>query len=207
VDVLPERVLRTIKDVDAADDLAKLFERLRAGAPEATAELFDRCYGELKGIADALFRSQRRSHTLQPTVLVHEAWLKMAKGGAGYEDRTHFLAVAARAMRQVLVNHERDRQAAKRGGARERERLTVVAPVDPDATPDLDVLALDEALRRLGELDARQARIAELRFFAGLEVSEVAQVLGIAPRTVELDWKMAKDLLSRWLRGDPAAGQ
>jgi RNA polymerase sigma factor (TIGR02999 family) len=186
------------------DEVASILERLRAGAPGAQGELFERLYGELKGIADALFRSQRPSHTLQPTALVHEAWVKMARHQGAWQDRAHFLAVAARAMRQVLVNHGRDRNAQKRGGGRARERITVVEPAAPGGEDPIDVLALDEALARLERLDERQARIAELRFFAGLTTREAAEALGIAPRTVELDWKMAKEQLAAWLRGPPS---
>ena len=177
-------------------DVTVLLHRLREGEPDAASALFDRLYGELRGLANALFRSQRRDHTLQPTALVHEAYLKMLRPGVEWQDRVHFFAVAAKAMRQILVNHARDRAALKRGGA-EARRVTLADA--PFAGPDLDVLAVHEALEKLAELDARQAQIAELRFFGGLNNKEIAEVLGVSLRTVELDWKMAKDQLSQTL--------
>lgn len=191
-------------------EISALLERLREGSPEAHAELFERLHGELQRIADALFRRQPAGHTLEPTALVSEAWLRMAGSARAYNDRAHFLAVAARAMRQVLVNHGRDRAALKRGGGRARQRLTVIQPVAHEGDPaargaEVDLLALDEALDRLRRLDPRQAQIAELRFFSGLSTREVAEVLGVSTRTVELDWKMAKDQLARWLAETGAA--
>lgn len=180
-----------------------LLERVRDGNPGASEELFTLLYDELHRVAKRLFGRQRAGHTLQPTVLVHEAWFKMLGGGkeGDWQDRAHFVNVAARAMRQILVNHARDRSAQKRGGGRERERLTFVSPAAPDAEKALDLLDLHDALERLGALDERQARIAELRLFGGLTTAEIAAVVGIAPRTVELDWKMAKAWLADALEG------
>lgn len=181
---------------DAAGDVTVLLQRVRAGEPGAADALFGRLYGELKRIAGSLFRSQRSEHTLQPTALVHEAYVKMlgATAEPKWNDRAHFLSVAARAMRQVLVNHARDKGAQKRGGGRARERLTFVDPQAPGR--DVGVLDLHDALEALEALDERQARIAELRLFGGLATKETAAVVGIAPRTVELDWKMAKEFLA-----------
>jgi len=174
-----------------------LLERVRSGEEEAAGELFGELYGQLHGLAAAIFSSQRGSHTLQPTALVHETYLKMIRPGATpWQDRAHFCGVAAKAMRQILVNHARDKQALKRGGAAGRVTLSDAVR---EGGPDLDVLAIHEALEELARLDARQARIAELRFFAGLNTQEVAEVVGVAPRTVELDWKMAKDWLAQRL--------
>jgi RNA polymerase sigma-70 factor (ECF subfamily) len=177
-------------------DATVLLHRLRDGDGEAAGELFGLLYGELHGLAGRIFRSQRRDHTLQPTALVHEAYLKMVKPGSEWQDRAHFCGVAAKAMRQILVNHARDRQALKRGGGAGRVTLSDAARA---SGPDVEVLAVHEALEELARLDARQARIAELRFFAGLNTREVAEVVGVAPRTVELDWKMAKDWLAQRL--------
>ena len=178
-----------------------LLEHVRVGDPGASDELFTLLYEELHRIAKSLFGRQQPGHTLQPTVLVHEAWFKMLGGGKepDWQDRAHFVNVAARAMRQILVNHARDRSAQKRGGGRQRERLTVVSPAAPDADKALDLLDLDAALRQLAELDERQAQIAELKLFGGLTTAEIAAVVGIAPRTVELDWRMAKGWLARAL--------
>jgi RNA polymerase sigma factor (TIGR02999 family) len=187
--------------VTSPGDVTLLLHRLRDGEPDAAAALFERLYGELRALAGALFRSQKASHTLQPTAVVHEAFLKMA-AGAEWKDRAHFFAVAARAMRQVLVNHARDGAAQKRGGPAPLERVTLSGVADSAFERELDVLAVHEALDELARLDERQARIAELRFFGGLSNPEVAEALGVSLRTVELDWKMAKDRLARSLHPD-----
>ena len=183
-----------------AGNVTVLLHRLQGGEADAGNELFGLLYGELRALAGALFRSQKAKHTLQPTALVHEAYLKMLRPGDGAEwkDRVHFFAVAARAMRQILVNHARDASALKRGGGQAAKPLTLVDPVAPGA-PEADILAVHEALEDLERLDERQARLAELRFFAGLNNKEIAEVLGISLRSVELDWKMAKDHLTRLL--------
>ena len=182
-----------------------LLEHVRGGRPGASDELFSLLYEELHRIAKRLFGRQSPGHTLQPTVLVHEAWFKMLGGTKepDWQDRAHFVNVAARAMRQILVNHARDRSAQKRGGGRDRERLTFVSPAAPDAEQALDLLDLDDALKRLAALDERQAQITELKLFGGLTTAEIAAVVGIAPRTVELDWKMAKGWLARALAPEP----
>jgi RNA polymerase sigma factor (TIGR02999 family) len=179
-------------------EVERLLERVKAREADAAAELFQVLYGELRALAERLFRGQRRGHTLQPTALLHEAYLKVVQAPGAWQDKAHFFAVASKAMRQILMNHARDRAAQKRGGARGGARVTLVEVADAEGP--LDLLDLHEALEELERLDARQARIAELRFFAGLSVPEVAEVLGLAPRTVELEWKMAKDLLARRLR-------
>jgi len=181
-------------------DVTVLLHRLRDGEPDAGSELFGMLYGELRALAGAIFRSQRASHTLEATALVHEAYLKMVRpdSNAAWQDRAHFFSVAAKAMRQILVNHARDKAALKRGGGAGR-RVTLADQVSPVLGHELDVLAVHEALEELAALDERQARIAELRFFSGLGNKEIAEVLGIALRTVELDWKMAKDFLGQRL--------
>ena len=176
-------------------DVTVLLQRLQDGEEDAATELFQRLYGELRGLADALFRSQPRHHTLQPTALVHEAFLKMLKPDAAWNDRVHFFAVSAKAMRQILVNHARDKGAQKRGGDAKRVTMSD-APITGN---DVDVLAVHEALEELAKLDPRQAQLAELRFFAGLNNKEIAEVLGVSLRTVELDWKMAKNQLAQKL--------
>lgn len=186
-------------------EITRILGKLREGESGAAEELVGRLYPELREIAGRIFRSQRGHHTLQPTALVNEAWLKMMspeRDAGDYRDRTHFLAVAATAMRQILVNHARDRNALKRGGGVDRERVTLSGVVVPEGD-GADVLAVDEALRELAELSPRQARLAELRFFGGLTNREAAEALGVALRTVELDWKMAK----AWLAERLAAGE
>ena len=187
--------------------VTKILSRVRAGDAAAAGELFTVLYGELRGLAGALFRSQQARHTLQPTALVNEAFLKIVKPEGGptpWEDRAHFFAVAARAMRQILVNHARDRSAQKRGGGLDARRVTLSGAAAPGGLDEVDVLAVDEALEALAELDERQARIAELRFFAGLTNKEVAEATGRSLRAIELDWTMAKSFLASRLGDGPA---
>lgn len=155
--------------------------------------LLVRIYDELRGLASAQLRRERRGHTLQTTALAHEAWIKLEKSGELATTRERFLGLAARAIRRILVDHARRRAADKRGAA--AERVALEDKTAPGVESQVDVLALDEALERLAALDARQARIVELRYFAGLEVDEVARVLAVSPRTVAGDWAMAKAFL------------
>jgi RNA polymerase sigma factor (TIGR02999 family) len=164
-----------------------------AGAREALLRLL---YNDLRAQASRYFRAQRADHTLQPTALVHEAFMRIAGNASiAFEGRSHFLAVAAMAMRNVLADHARRRRAEKRGG-RERERVTLTGLGSDDGERVIDALDLDEALAALHREDERQAKIVELRFYGGLSVDEVAHVLGVSPRTVDLDWRMAR----AWLR-------
>jgi RNA polymerase sigma factor (TIGR02999 family) len=161
--------------------------------------LFDAAYDELRRIARRLMRSQRADHTLQPTALVHEAYLKLADSArVRWQGRAHFLRVAARAMRQILINHARDRAARKRGG--EWRRVTFSDDLTGRPDRGLEILELDDALRRLAGKDERMAQVVELRVFAGMKVREVAHVLGVSPRTVDNDWKVAKLWLTDELR-------
>ncbi|MEQ8765950.1 MAG: ECF-type sigma factor [Planctomycetota bacterium] len=178
-----------------------LLQRLREGDGEAAGDLFSLLYDELHRMAAGMFRSQRNDHTLQPTAIVHEAFLKMVKphGEAAWQDRAHFCSVAAKAMRQILVNHARDRAALKRGGKEARQRITLSDAVTPSMPKELDVLQLNEALEGLQALDERQAKIAELRLFAGLNNREVAEALGLSLRTIELEWRMIKSFLAKHL--------
>jgi RNA polymerase sigma factor (TIGR02999 family) len=152
-------------------------------------------YDELRGLARKFFRRERPDHTLQPTALVHEAYLRLVdQTRIGWQGRTHFCAICARAMRQVLIDHARSRKRLRRGG--ERQKVLLDSRVAPAEFENVDVFALNEALEKLAALDARQAQVVELRFFGGLNVDEVAHVLGVSKRTVEGDWTHAK----AWLR-------
>lgn len=183
-------------------ETVELLLSARGGDAAAQQSLLDAVYGELRALAGSFFRGQSPSHTLQPTVLVHEAWMRLCGPRAvEVRDKAHFMAIAATAMRQILIDHARARNAVKRGGG--AERLTIDAVIEPAARSSgvapLDLLALDDALARLDRVDPRQARVVELRVFAGLTVAEVAAVLDVSHRTVEQDWTMARAWLSREL--------
>ncbi len=169
--------------------------------PCADAELLEAVYNELRAIAGAFLKFQAPGQALEPTALVHEAYLKLAgSDGKGIEGRAHFVSVAATAMRQVIVDHARHHNAQKRGGG--AKRLTLSGLVLGDGASDVDALHVHEALNRLAELDPRQARVVELRFFAGLSVVQAAAVLGVSERTVEFDWRFARAWLRRELEGN-----
>ncbi len=170
---------------------------MREGDASAAASLLPIAYDELRALAASLFADQSKSHTLQPAALVHEAYLKLADLTAvTWNDRTHFFRVAAKAMRQVLVDHARASGAQKRGGG--HERISLENAELPMPRP-INLVALDDALERLAAMDSRLAAVVELRFFAGLSVDEIATSLGVSPRTIQLDWNMAKAWLSRTL--------
>lgn len=185
----------------AGSDVTLLLTAVRRGEPGSQDALLRLTYQELHRIATHYMRGERAEHTLAPTALVHEAWLRLVDGHDNtFEGRAHFFGVAAQAMRRVLVDHARRRQAAKRDGG---ERVTLDAAHDVAISERTELLALDEALERLAALDARHARVVELRFFAGLSIEEVAEVLGISPATVKRDWTFARAWLHRELRGTP----
>ncbi len=168
----------------------------------AAAALLPLVYDQLRALAASYFSRQPVGHTLQPTALVHEAYLKLAGGeNAQWESRAHFFAVAARAMRQILMNHARDKAAAKRGGGWHKITLDEAVTPPGSASREIDLIALDEALDKLGGLSERQARIIELRYFGGLTIDETAHVLGLGTTTVEDDWHLAKAWLRRELKG------
>ena len=161
-----------------------------------------RCVAELRAIARVHLKRERSEHTLQPTALVNEVWLHFMRGAdLDLSDRSHFLAVAANAMRRLLIDHARARDAAKRGGGREKISLSEQSGPSPGSEAAVDIVALHEALERLEQLGERRARVVELRFFGGLTVKESAEVLGIAAVTVEKDWTKARAWLRRELKG------
>lgn len=165
----------------------------------AAADLFDRLYAELHAVAGRYLRYERDGHTLQPTALLHEVYLRLADASADWAEPAHFRALAARIMRNVLIDHAIARRAAKRGGG--RQVLSLDGDV-ADQPADLDIEELDRALTRLAECDGRKARVVELRFFGGLTAAETATELNISLSTVEADWRMAK----AWLRGELSRG-
>jgi RNA polymerase sigma factor (TIGR02999 family) len=161
------------------------------GSERAVDELLPLVYGELRRLAAAYMSRERAGHTLQPTALVNETYLKLIdQRQVDWKNRAHFFGLAAEIMRRILVNHARDRRAEKRGGGAQKVSLSVA--VDARANQDLDVLALDEAMERLAEIDPRKSRIVELKFFGGLKTSEIAEVLQISDATVEREWSFAR---------------
>lgn len=167
------------------------------------AELLPLVYEELRRLAGAYMRGERRSHTLQSTALVHEAYLRLEKHKKpSWKGKTHFFAIAAVEMRRVLVEHARARNAEKRGGGLREVTLDEGVAVTPRQT--VDILALDEALTRLAALNARQAVVAEYRIFAGLTEAEMATILGVSERTVREDWRIARTWLRRQLSSSAA---
>jgi RNA polymerase sigma factor (TIGR02999 family) len=178
-------------------DVSRLLEQWRAGDAEALDEIFPLVYQELRALAANRLRSERDGHSLQTTALVHEAYLRLVgKPRAQVRDRAHFFAIAAQAMRRVLLDHARRRGAGKRDSG-EAARLAAGAAV---TVPDQELIALDRALVRLAELDPRQARVVELRFFGGLTAPEAAEALGISEATVHREWRVAKLWLRREMR-------
>ena len=180
--------------------VTELLVAVNAGSPAALDEVFTRVYDELHRLAHHV-RRDRAGATLDTTALVHEAYLKLATAMPAMNDRRHFLAVAARAMRQVLVSAARDASAQKRGGDVELVTLSDADAAFARTVRPEELLALDDALERLAKLDARQAAIVECRFFAGLDVEETAEILGISAPTVGRDWRAARAWLGRELRG------
>ena len=165
-----------------------------SGGDDAGDTRFAEAYAELRALAGAHFQRQPSEHTLQPTALVNEVYLRLADSrGESPDDRGHLLALASRAMRQVLIDHARRKLADKRGGNDPRLRVTL-SDLDSKGA-EWDVIELHEALTRLEQLDPRQARIIELRFFGGLTVEQVADLLEVSERTVYLDWQMARSWL------------
>ncbi len=184
-------------------DITRLLRRWSSGDRAAEDELVPIVYDQLRRMARSFLKSERSGHTLQPTEVVHEVYLRICeKHDLAWQSRACFFAFAAEVMRHFLVDHARRRRAAKRGGPRFRVTLDL-GMAGPTRDP-VDVIALDEALSCLQELDPRQSRIVELRYFAGLSIDEVAAILEVSPATVKADWDMARAWLRRRLRRLPA---
>lgn len=183
-----------------ADDVTQLLVRCRQGDEAALERLLPLVYDELRGMAARQLGKERGGHTLQATALVHEAWLRLVdQRNQDFQNRAHFLSIAAMAMRRILVNHARDRGAAKRGG--DAQRVTLVELAEELEQRAGDLIALETSLTRLAEMDPRKASIVEMRFFAGLSTDEVAAALGVSDRTVERDWRLARAWLKRDMTG------
>ncbi len=201
----PYWTAKEIKDVaDSQESVAGLLARWKEGDGAALDSLIPIVYKELHRLAHHFLRAERQGHTLQSTALVHEAYLRLVDQGTGpIQDRSHFVAIAARLMRQILVDHARTRRAAKRGP---EYKLELDEATDLPQESGVDVLALNDALDLLSRRDPQQERIVTMRFFGGLTVEETASILGISPATVKRDWNVAKAWLTREV-GKGASGK
>lgn len=185
--------------MDVSGEVTRLLRAWRLGDSDAYDLLVPFVYAELRRLARAQLRRERVDHSLQPTALVHEAYLRLVKADVDWQDRTHFMSVASRVMRRVLVEHARARSARKRGG--DETRVTLADPLAAAGADPVDVLVLDQAMGRLEALDQRQAQIVELCYFGGLTYPEVGQALGISEATVHRDLRHARAWLRRELSG------
>jgi RNA polymerase sigma-70 factor, ECF subfamily len=187
--------------MSATHDITQLLVRASSGEQRAVDVLLPVVYEELRLIAERCLRRERPDHTLQTTALVHEAYMKLVdQRQVQWQNRAHFFAIAAQAMRRILVNHAKSVNRVKRGGKRGRVPLDESLAVTPDQ--DINLVALDEAMERLAQIDPRKSKLVELRFFGGMSIEETAEVLGIAPATVKRDWNFAKAWLYRELTRD-----
>jgi RNA polymerase sigma-70 factor (ECF subfamily) len=186
------------RDADAA--LTEAWDAIASGEPGATARFMPLLYERLRAIAASHLAGERTDHTLQATALVHEAFLRLLDRQMPYAGEAHFLAAASQAMRRILVDHARGRGRKKRGAG--FEKVDLVECADPIASNELDLVELDDAIERLALKDQQSARVVELRFFAGMDEREVAEVLGVSDRSVRRYWIHAKAWLARELLGD-----
>ena len=182
--------------------ISQLLVEVSHGNRTAEAELLTQVYGELRRLARKYMRAERANHTLQPTALVNEAYMRlMNEPGVSWQNRAHFFATAAHLMHHILVDHARARKAAKRGGI--QHQVTLDERLVSTEAKSLDILALHEALEKLATLDERQARVVELHFFGGLTFAEIAHVLDASDRTVKRDWEMARAWLKLQMSKNP----
>lgn len=179
--------------------ITELLGDLRNGDRQAHEKLAPLVYSELRKIAARHMRRERADHTLQATALVNEAYMRLVEPGRDWNNRLHFFALASQVMRRILVDHARQHRAEKRGGEWRKVTLDAI-PLASNLSID-QILALDEALSRLAEWDARQSRVVELRFFGGLTEDEIADVLGVSTRSIKRDWKLARAWLYTQIGG------
>jgi RNA polymerase sigma factor (TIGR02999 family) len=178
------------------EGITQLLVDWEKGDQAAMEKLMPLVYSELRRLATNYLRRERAGHTLQPTALVNEAYLKLIdQRNTRWQNRAHFFGIAAQLMRRILVDHARQRQAVKRGGV-DQQRLSITSAETVIKQLQIDLLALNEAMDELAQMDPQQSRIVELKFFGGLSIEEIAEVLSIGHATVERDWKMAR----AWLR-------
>jgi RNA polymerase sigma factor (TIGR02999 family) len=183
------------------ESVTQLLLELSRGNNDAVDALLPLIYDELRSLAANYLRRERSNHTLQPTALVHEAYLRLVdQTRVNWQNRAHFFGVAAQMMRRILVDHARAHGAVKRGA--DFQKLSLDENIDKAVERSHELVALDEALRELAEMDEKKSRIVELRYFGGLSVEETAEVLGLSPVTVKRHWRMAKAWLSRRLKAE-----
>lgn len=193
---------------ERTDEITQLLEGWRAGDRKALDELLPVVYKELQRLAHFQLRNERPDHTLQSRALVNEAYLRLVgMKPPQWEGRSHFFAVAAQLMRQILVDYARRHRARKRGGAAETLSLNDTGLLEPGKGRDVDVVALDDAMKALSKIDVRKARVVELRFFGGLNFEETAEVLKVSPVTVARDWSTARAWLHREIRHGNSDGR
>lgn len=196
-----KRLVERLAMVEPTENVTDLLLAAHDGDREAADELMRAVYGDLRRKAAALLRRERPGHTLQPTALVHEAYMRLIdQRRVVWQNRAHFLGVAAEMMRRILIDHARNRKAAKRGGG--ATRVTLDDALVRSGPRDLDLLALDEALDELAVLDPQQSRVVELRAFGGLSVEETAEVMSISPATVKRYWAFSSAWLARRLSSE-----
>ena len=196
---LPDQRLMTHED--KAGQVTQLLRELTAGNQSVVDAIMPLVYSELRQLASLKLKSDQLSDSICPTILVHEAYLRLVgQEKVNWQSRAHFFRAAARAMRRILIDHARQHSSAKRGGG--RTMLTLAEDLVGDSAGQIEVLVLDEALSRLGAIDKRMAQVVEFHVFAGMTIAEAAFVLNVSKRTVEKDWWMAK----LWLRRELSAG-
>ncbi|MEW6735635.1 MAG: sigma-70 family RNA polymerase sigma factor, partial [Acidobacteriota bacterium] len=173
------------------DDITILLEQWSGGDKAAFNQLFDIVYKELRRIAESYIRKERPAHTLQPTALVHEAYLRLVDQKRGsFQSRAHFFGLAARIMRHILVDYARLQSAEKRGN--DQEKVSLDEAITFPRTANFDLIAIDDALTSLAKVSPRQTNVVELKFFGGLSMEEIGEALGVNRRTIDRDWQMAK---------------
>lgn len=186
---------------DPSPSVTRLLEQVRTGDRRAFGTLWPLVYEELRAVAARMLHAERPGHTLRPTALVHEAYLRLVDQRAGWHNRAHFFAIAAQAMRRILVDYARATRASKRGGAAPRVPLEEPADVAVGGLALDQVVELDAALTDLEAIDTIEAQVVELRYFGGLTVEETAVALGVSPATVKREWQFARAWLYRRLTG------
>jgi RNA polymerase sigma-70 factor, ECF subfamily len=182
-------------------EVTRLLKAMKSGDPSAAGRLLPLVYAELHRLAASYMRRERQDHTLQPTALINEAYLRLAGGDVNWQSREHFIGVAAHVMRRVLVDYARAHKAKMRGGELRRVDLDEGLAISVERTEEM--LTLDEALNRLTEVNPRQATVVELRYFGGLSIEQIAAALAISPRSVKRDWALARIWLFNKLRTNP----